>query len=163
MCGGANGSGRGSECRAGGGDAKVKLWSPQSGFCFVTFDQHTGPVTDLAFVPHGRALVSSSVDGTVRAFDTIRYRNFQTLVSPTPAQFNCVAVDPSGELVCAGSRDTLVAYVWNLQNAQLLESLSGHEAPISTVAFSAAAAGGSTFLATGSWAQRPRWQQPAAV
>ena len=136
---------------SGGGDAKVKLWSPQSGFCFVTFDQHTGPVTDLAFVPHGRALVSSSVDGTVRAFDTIRYRNFQTLVSPTPAQFNCVAVDPSGELVCAGSRDTLVAYVWNLQNAQLLESLSGHEAPISTVAFSAAAAGGSTFLATGSW------------
>ena len=55
------------------------------------------------------------------------------------------------ELVCAGSRDTLVAYVWNLQNAQLLESLSGHEAPISSVAFSAAAAGGSTFLATGSW------------
>ena len=50
-----------------------------------------------------RALLSASLDGTVRAFDTIRYRNFQTLVSPTPAQFNCVAVDPSGELVCAGS------------------------------------------------------------
>ena len=61
----------------GGGDAKVKLWSPASGFCFVTFSEHTAAVVDLAFVPHGRALVSASLDGTVRAFDMLRYRNFQ--------------------------------------------------------------------------------------
>lgn len=39
-------------------------------------------------------------DGTVRAFDLVRYRNFRTCTSPRPVQFNCVAVDPSGE-VCS--------------------------------------------------------------
>ena len=132
----------GNVIATGGGDGKLKLWSPSSGFCFVTFTEHVAPVTGVAFVPHGRALVSASLDGTarrgrparvpapftrparpahphrppvrpardvwqVRAFDTLRYRNFQTFVSPTPAQFTCVAVDPSGEIVTAGSRDTL--------------------------------------------------------
>jgi len=135
----------------GGGDSKVKLWSPASGFCFVTFGEHTAPVVDLAFVPHGRALVSASLDGTVRAFDLLRYRNFQTLVTPTPVQFGCVAVDPSGEIVCAGSRDTYNVYVWNLQTAHLLETLSGHESPVSCLAFGASGGGGSCVLASGSW------------
>ena len=112
--------------------------------------EHTAPVVDLAFVPHGRALVSASLDGTVRAYDLMRYRNFQTLVAPEPCQFNCVAVDPSGEVVCAGSRDTLLVYVWNLQTAQLLETLAGHEGPISCLAFGGDASG-SAFLASGSW------------
>ena len=140
----------GAVVATGGGDGKVKLWSPSSGFCFVTFFEHTAPVSGVAFVPHGRALVSSSLDGTVRAFDTMRYRNFQTFVSPTPAQFACVAVDPSGEIVVAGSRDTLLVYVWNLQTAQLLDCLSGHEAPISCLAFGGSIAG-TAFLASGSW------------
>lgn len=133
-----------------GGDCKVKLWSPTSGFCFVTFTEHTSPVVDLAFVPHGRALVTASLDGTVRAYDLLRYRNFQTLVATEPCQFNAVAVDPSGEIVCAGSRDTLLVYVWNLQTAQLLETLAGHEGPISCLAFGGDATG-TSFLASGSW------------
>ena len=46
----------GSVVATGGGDAKVKLWSPSSGFCFVTFHEHTAAVMDVAFVPHGRAV-----------------------------------------------------------------------------------------------------------
>ena len=191
----------GAVIATGGGDAKVKLWSPASGFCFVTFDQHTAPVAAIAFVPHGRAVVSASLDGTVRAFDLLRYRNFQTLVTPSPAQFTSVAVDPSGEIVAAGSRDTLTVFVWNLQasasgqpvvgstlyrrrsraypptrshrhhnhstthtvttnphtrthtaqTAQLLEELSGHEAPISSLAFGTDAGGVGAYLASGSW------------
>lgn len=107
-------------------------------------------MTDIAFVPHGRALVSASLDGTVRAFDMMRYRNFQTFVSPTPAQFGCVAVEPSGEMVCAGSRDSLEIYVWSVQTAQLLETLKGHDGPISCLAFGGDASG-AAFLASGSW------------
>jgi periodic tryptophan protein 2 len=70
----------------GGDDGKVKLWSTTSGFCYVTFKDHTGPITGLAFAQSGLALVSSSLDGTVRAFDTIRYRNFRTFTSPQPTQ-----------------------------------------------------------------------------
>ena len=33
----------------GGQDAKVKLWNVNSGFCFVTFPDHTSSVTDILF------------------------------------------------------------------------------------------------------------------
>lgn len=77
---------------------QVKLWNTQTGFCFVTFREHTAPVTAVAFLPSGSAVLSASLDGTVRAFDLVRYRNFRTMTSPTPMQFQSLALDPSGEV-----------------------------------------------------------------
>lgn len=56
----------------GGEDGKVKLWNISSGFCFVTFSEHTAPVTSLAFSGNKKFVVSASLDGTVRAFDVLR-------------------------------------------------------------------------------------------
>lgn len=70
----------------GGDDGKVKLWSSTSSFCYVTFKDHTGPITGVAFAQNGLAVVSASLDGTVRAFDTVRYRNFRTFTAPHPTQ-----------------------------------------------------------------------------
>ena len=50
-----------------------------------------------------------------------RYRNFRTFASPRPAQFSCLTLDPSGEVVCAGSHDTFEVYVWSVQTGRLLE------------------------------------------
>ena len=83
-------------------DNKVKVWSTATGSCFITFTEHKAPVAAVTFAPSGHAVVSASLDGTVRAFDLMRYRNFRTLTSPEPAQFISLAVDPSGEVVCAG-------------------------------------------------------------
>lgn len=141
-------SAAGAVVATGGNDGKVKLWDINSGFCFVTFSEHTAPVTDVAFVPHGRAFVSCSLDGTARAFDLVRYRNFQTFVTPAPAQLACVAVDGSGEVVTAGSLDTLSVYVWSMQSAQLLEQLSGHAKPLAALAFGGP---GGSLLASASW------------
>ena len=118
--------------------------------CGLAPAEHTSPVVDVCFVPHGRALITASLDGTCRAYDLVRYRNFQTLVAAEPCQFGCVAVEPSGEIVCAGSRDTMLVYVWNLQTAQLLETLAGHEGPISCLQFGSDVSG-TAFLASGSW------------
>jgi periodic tryptophan protein 2 len=120
----------------GGQDGKVKLWDALSGACFVTFGEHKGPVTDLCFNPKGNAVFSSSMDGTIRGFDLTRYRNFRTLASPNPVQFSCVAMDPSGEIICAGTMDDFTVYVFNVQTGALLEVLSGHQAPVSRVLFS---------------------------
>ena len=65
-----------------------------SGFCFVTFAEHAAPVTAVAFLPSSSAAVSASLDGTVRAWDLLRYRNFRTLTTPSPVQFASLAVDP---------------------------------------------------------------------
>lgn len=131
----------------GGDDGKVKVWNTSSGFCFVTFNEHLGGITGVTFNQNGQVVMSASLDGTVRAFDLNRYRNFRTFTSPRPCQFSCLALDHSGDIVCAGGSDTFEVFVWSMQTGRLLEVLAGHEGPISSLAFSS----NKSFLASGSW------------
>ena len=71
---------------SGGDDGKTKIWNTNTGFCFVTFAEHSGPITDVVFSLTGTVVVSSSLDGTVRAFDLVRYRNFRTFTAPVQCQ-----------------------------------------------------------------------------
>lgn len=66
----------------------------------------------------GKAVISASLDGTVRAHDMLRYQNFRTMTTPTPVQLTSLAVDSSGELVCAGSLDPFQIFVWSLQTGR---------------------------------------------
>lgn len=116
-------------------DGKIKIWDIVSGFCLATFDQHQSSVTGVAFAKKGQVMFSSSLDGTVRAWDLIRFRNFRTFTSTNRLQFSSVAVDPSGEIVVAGSLDNFDIQVWSVQTSQLLDELSGHEGPISCLSF----------------------------
>ncbi|KFM72539.1 Periodic tryptophan protein 2-like protein, partial [Stegodyphus mimosarum] len=120
----------------GGEDGKVKIWDTSSGFCFVTFTEHTSAIMGVAFSPNGKVVLSASLDGTVRAFDLFRYRNFRTFTTPKPTQFSCLTVDPSGEIICAGSEESFEVYVWAVPTGRLLSILAGHEAPVSSVCFS---------------------------
>lgn len=133
----------------GGEDSKVKIWNACSGFCFITFTEHIAPVTGVKFIGKGlgKALITSSLDGTIRAHDLLRYRNFRTLTTPDPVQFTCLAVDNSGEVVCAGALDPFHIYVWSLQTGRLLDVLAGHEGPIACLDFS----NHNSLLASGSW------------
>nr|CAB3265326.1 periodic tryptophan protein 2 homolog [Phallusia mammillata] len=131
----------------GGEDGKVKVWNTNSGFCFVTFSEHTAAITGVQFTSNGHVIMSSSIDGTVRAFDLHRYRNFRTFTAPRPTQFSCLAADGSGELVGAGSEDNFEIYVWSVRTGRLLDVLAAHEAPVSSIAFSP----NESLLASGSW------------
>ncbi|KAF7318872.1 Small nucleolar ribonucleoprotein complex subunit [Mycena chlorophos] len=138
----------GQTIATGGDDGKVKVWSTHSGFCFVTFTEHTAPISAVSFAKHGSVLFSASLDGTVRAYDLVRYRNFRTFTSPSPVQFSALAVDPSGEVVAAGSTDSFEVFMWSVQTGKLLDILTGHEGPISALDFSPS---GANQLASGSW------------
>ncbi|KAF8591248.1 WD40 repeat-like protein [Ramaria rubella] len=137
----------GQSIATGGDDGKVKVWNTTSGFCFVTFTEHSSAVSAVEFAKQGQVLFSASLDGTVRAFDLVRYRNFRTFTSPSPVQFSALAVDPSGEVVAAGSTDSFEVFMWSVQTGKLLDVLTGHEGPISALAFSPT---GNT-LASASW------------
>ena len=76
---------------SGADDNKLKLWNVTSGSCFVTFTEHTNSITAVLFLPANHVVVSASLDGTVRAFDLVRYRNFRTFTTPTPTQFVSLA------------------------------------------------------------------------
>jgi periodic tryptophan protein 2 len=128
-------------------DGKIKVWDVKSGFCIVTFTEHTGGVTACEFAKKGNVLYTSSLDGSIRVWDLIRYRNFRTFTAPSRLSFSSLAVDPSGEVVCAGSHDSFDIHVWSVQTGQLLDQLSGHEGPVSTLAFAA----DGNHLVSGSW------------
>lgn len=83
------------------------------------------------------------------AVSYFRYRNFRTFTSPNPAQFSCVAVDYSGELVVAGGQDVFDIFLWSVKTGKLLEIISGHEGPVVSIAFSPVAT--LSTLVSGSW------------
>ncbi|KAI9679168.1 MAG: hypothetical protein M1822_007378 [Bathelium mastoideum] len=128
-------------------DGKVKVWDVNSGFCIVTFTEHSSGVTACEFAKRGNVLFTASLDGSVRAWDLIRYRNFRTFTAPTRLSFSSIAVDPSGEVVCAGSLDSFDIHTWSVQTGQLLDQLAGHEGPVSCLRF---APDGSSLI-SGSW------------
>ncbi|OBA21711.1 WD40 repeat-like protein [Metschnikowia bicuspidata var. bicuspidata NRRL YB-4993] len=137
----------GSRAVTASDDGKLKVWDIHSGFCLYTFTEHTGAVSAVEFAKKGQVMFSASMDGTVRAWDLIRFRNFRTFTASKRVQFNSMAVDPSGEVVVAGSEDEFEIYVWSVQTGSLLDSLAGHEGPISCLAFGTE----SSVLASSSW------------
>jgi periodic tryptophan protein 2 len=150
---------RGDVIATGAADGQVKLWSTFTGFCALTLDAlHSQGVTGLAFAQRSGVLFSCARDGTVRAIDLKRYRAFRTFVAPSVEAsgqsfpFSCVAVDESGDIVAAGSHEPFVVCVWQVRTGQLLETLSGHEAPVSAVCFGGTAAQAEALqLASASW------------
>lgn len=137
----------GSRCVTASDDGKLKVWDIHSGFCLYTFTEHTGAVTAVEFAKKGHVMFSASMDGTVRAWDLIRFRNFRTFTATKRVQFSSMAVDPSGEVVVAGSQDEFEIYVWSVQTGALLDTLAGHEGPISCLAFGTE----NPVLASSSW------------
>ncbi|XP_058226771.1 periodic tryptophan protein 2 [Rhododendron vialii] len=131
----------------GADDNKIKVWTVSSGFCFVTFSEHTNAVTALHFMPGNHCLLSASLDGTVRAWDLFRYRNFRTFTTPSSKQFVSLASDQSGEVICAGTLDSFEIFVWSMKTGRLLDVLSGHEGPVHGLMFSPTTA----ILASSSW------------
>ncbi|XP_074574086.1 periodic tryptophan protein 2 [Curcuma longa] len=131
----------------GADDNKVKVWTVSSGFCFITFAEHSNAVTALHFMANNHTLLSASLDGTVRAWDLFRYRNFRTFTTPSPRQFVSLSSDPSGEVICAGTLDSFEIFVWYMKTGRLLDVLGGHEGPVHGLMFSPTSAS----LASSSW------------
>ncbi|XP_074096167.1 periodic tryptophan protein 2 homolog [Cotesia typhae] len=142
-------SGDGLWIVTGGDDGKVKLWNTTTGFCVATFSEHSSRVTEVIFSNDRKFVASASLDGTVRAHDLIRYRNFKTLTSPRPVQFSCLALDSSNEFIAAGGQDYFDIYLWSMKLGTLLEVLSGHTGPVSSLAFTSSP--GSSSMASVSW------------
>ncbi|EKF31252.1 hypothetical protein MOQ_004919 [Trypanosoma cruzi marinkellei] len=118
-----------------GDDGKIKVWKASSGQCYVTFTEHTAPVTGVATCAATNAFFTCSRDGTARGYDLVRYRHFRVYITPEQTQLSCIAVDPSGEVLAVGSGQTDRIFLFAVQTGKLIDQLQGHEAPIACLAF----------------------------
>uniref|UniRef100_A0A672UA33 PWP2 small subunit processome component n=1 Tax=Strigops habroptila TaxID=2489341 RepID=A0A672UA33_STRHB len=121
------------------GLGQLLVWEWQSESYVLKQQGHFNSMVSLAYSPDGQYIVTGGEDGKVSEAVLLRYqlkyRNFRTFTSPRPSQFSCLAVDSSGEIVSAGSQDSFEIFIWSMQSGRLLDVLSGHEGPISSLAF----------------------------
>mmetsp|Transcript_17057 Transcript_17057/g.35482 ORF Transcript_17057/g.35482 Transcript_17057/m.35482 type:complete len:898 (-) Transcript_17057:3163-5856(-) len=119
----------------GGEDGMVKIWSAASGYCLATFSDHSASVTSVAYSSKN-VVVSSSLDGTVRAYDIKRLRCFRIMnATPPLRRFSCVALDQSGDLVAASCSDTFEIILWSLRTGKVVDMLAGHTGPVACLSF----------------------------
>lgn len=137
-----------SQLASGANDGRIKIWDSSNCICIITFKEHQSKVTGIQYATNKpNVLISSSLDGTVRAYDLNKYINFRIMTTPLPTKFSCCAIDFSGDIVTAGCVDNYNIYVWNLKNGDLIDTLSGHTAPVTSLQFSL----NKDMLISGSW------------
>ena len=119
---------------------RVRAWRVANGRLIKEFVGHTDTVTGVAFGPGGRLLATSSEDKDARLWDVEKRR------ASTPAIFHGHSALVSGVAVSTDGRwvataGPLKAGIWEVGSSDLpshlLFFLTGNEAPVSSVAFSA--------------------------
>lgn len=120
----------GDRLASAGMDKTIRLWDVSTGEELRQLRGHSHYVNDVAFSRDGRSLVSRSVNGPARIWearhDPAGIRRFS----------NCelLAMNADGTLVL-GVRG-MTAFLLNIQSGEVVQSLNGHAADVTTAAFS---------------------------
>ncbi|CAE6460822.1 unnamed protein product [Rhizoctonia solani] len=120
------------------GDATIRVINTMTGEVVSgPFAGHTSAIKSVHFLSNGTQLLSSSVDGTIRIWDT-----HYDVVEPVAAYeghtmfINSVAFSTDGAQVVSGSDDRAIC-LWNATSGALIRKISSaHEHDIIAVTFS---------------------------
>ncbi len=136
----------GTVVASGSADETARLWHAATGQLLHILHEHSDMVVTLAFSPDGAILATGSYDQTVRLWDWRRIKVLHTLRSHTgtvravafrPRLVPGTGWDQGGRvLLVSGSYDQTLC-LWDAQSGTLLGRLTGHSAPVISVAFSA--------------------------
>jgi WD40 repeat protein len=95
---------------------------------------HRDRVASLVFSPDGRALVSGSIDKTVRIWDSWTGKELRK-IDAHPEGVNAVAISGDGKTIASGSFDQ-TAKTWDFESGRLLRTFKGSQSQILTVGLS---------------------------
>jgi WD40 repeat protein len=95
---------------------------------------HTGAVSEAAFSPDGRTLVTVSSDHTMILWD-VRHRTRLATITGHDTWLRAVAFSPDGRLLATGGDDRTVM-VWDVASGTRVAALTGHTGAVIDAAFS---------------------------
>ena len=132
-------------------DGGIILWDAMTNFSFITLGgrspdserKDANLTTSLTFCKRGKVVMAGSQDGTIRAFDLLRYRNFRTLSMP-PSSMGAIShlvADPLGELVAAVTETPISPaigapfgiFLWSLSTGNIVDIFGGHQSIITAL------------------------------
>ena len=137
---------RGKYVLTGSADHSLKLWNAASGDTIRTFQGHEDDVYAVAFSPDGKQILSGSFDQSARLWDVKTGETLQRFeghegpigaVAFAPAcnsNSGTCEVDHSQQVLTASWDQS--AILWDIGTGKEILSFKGHEASVSSIAFS---------------------------
>lgn len=98
------------------------------------FDDHNGPVSAVAFMPHSRRAISASDDGAISLWDLKTGKLIKRFKQHT-GKISKVAISADGRLAASASWDRTIR-LWDLEKRSFIRTFKGHKGPVNSVAFS---------------------------
>ena len=118
---------------SGGRDKMVVIWNANMASPLVRLEGHGGAITSVA-VAGGNRVVSAALDRQVVIWD-IRLRSARMTIPTGPFAARAVALSKDGMLLAFGGQDRQLN-IFDATTGKGKAKLSGHRAPITSIAFS---------------------------
>jgi WD40 repeat protein len=117
-----------------GSSSLVRLWDAETGKEVRSFKGHTQAVTGVAFLPDGKSLLSSSMDGTIRLWDAESGKEIRAM-KHDGAVYD-IAVSPDGKRALSAGYEDRTVRLWDLTTGKEVHRFTEHTTRVLGVAFS---------------------------
>lgn len=113
---------------------RVVLWNATDADVIHTFDA-SREVKQVAFSPDGSRIAAACAGGLILIWSADDYRETGRLLHDDSSPLWCLAWSSDGKRMATGSENAN-AYLWDVEQRELLLTLEGHTAAIRSIAFS---------------------------
>jgi WD40 repeat protein len=119
----------------GNDDGSVGIWNLEKKELVCSLRGLTKPVTSVAFSPNGDKAAGGGVDGIIMVWNVSTCEQVGTPFKGHLKQVRSIAFSPNGQKLLTGGDDS-TARLWDVASRKEIKVLSGHQGPVTAVAFS---------------------------